>query len=86
MIAVERPLEKGWVWAGDHWVLDVCLIGQMTKPGLYRLRMYVEGADYSDFTTNEHIHSIGVDKSGIIWAATDYRFVDNCRLQLLWVA
>jgi hypothetical protein len=85
-IATERPMEKGWIWAGDHWILDVCLIGEITEPGVYRLRMYVEGADYSDFTTGEHIGSIGVDKTGKIWAATDGRYVNKRRFHLLWVA
>ena len=51
------------------------VIGELIEPGLYRLRMFVESADYNDFSTGQHIQSIGVDKGGRIWASTDGRFV-----------
>ena len=63
---LNEVMHKGWFWTGEHWVLDVRVIGEEKGPGLYRLRMYVEGADYSDFTTNQRMQTVGVDKAGYI--------------------
>ncbi len=62
-----ETVTKDWFWAGDHWVLDVRMIGELKDEGLYRLKMFLEGADYSDFEiglTFKASASINTEKYG----------------------
>jgi hypothetical protein len=65
---------------------DVNVIGEEVEEGVWELHNFMDDVDYCDAESEEWICSIGRAKeTGVFYAATDARFVDNPDFDLVWV-